>query len=210
MPCQLCTEPMPTDSCTKHNQHPAPRSTGERNLLHPAATQLHRAVEPKPAGPKQAQQQAAHWKIHTEPPSDHLYAAAPLLHPTQHSTQQHPAPPSPVQQHHAALGGITQLKSKRTSTTVPITRQPKPSTHAQAHQSPWMSFRKTNRPSVLWPGLCLMVLLSMGAPREADTQGTCPVSIDYAVSLGQGGGDNSNVPIFVASLGITNHANVSL
>ncbi|KAL0025429.1 hypothetical protein WJX79_010055 [Trebouxia sp. C0005] len=55
-------------------------------------------------------------------------------------------------------------------------------------------------------------MLGLAAPTTAqqvaaDSQGTCAVSIDYAVSLGEGGGDNSNVPIFVASLGITNHAN---
>ena len=51
-------------------------------------------------------------------------------------------------------------------------------------------------------------MLSLLAPPMTAAQGTCPVSVNYAVSLGQGGGDNSNVPIFVASLGITNNANV--
>ena len=60
----------------------------------------------------------------------------------------------------------------------------------------------------------MAVLLGLATPITAQqvaaaSQGTCPVSIDYAVSLGEGGGDNSNVPIFVASLGITNRANVS-
>ncbi|KAL0025951.1 hypothetical protein WJX77_006909 [Trebouxia sp. C0004] len=61
----------------------------------------------------------------------------------------------------------------------------------------------------------MAVMLSLAAPIAAqqivaDSQGTCPVSIDYAVSLGEGGGDNSNVPIFVASLGITNRANLTV
>ncbi|KAA6418207.1 MAG: hypothetical protein FRX49_11865 [Trebouxia sp. A1-2] len=61
----------------------------------------------------------------------------------------------------------------------------------------------------------MAVMLGLAAPTTAqqvaaDSQGTCPVSIDYAVSLGEGGGDNSNVPIFVASLGITNHANLTV
>ena len=60
-----------------------------------------------------------------------------------------------------------------------------------------------------WPWLSAVLVLSLAAPAHAQPQGTCPVSIDYAVSLGQGGGDNSNVPVFVGSVGITNNANVS-
>lgn len=55
----------------------------------------------------------------------------------------------------------------------------------------------------------LLGLAAPGVAASSNPLGTCPVSIDYAVSLGEGGGDNSNVPIFVASLGITNNANVS-
>ena len=55
----------------------------------------------------------------------------------------------------------------------------------------------------------LLGLAVPGVAAVSNPLGTCPVSIDYAVSLGEGGGDNSNVPIFVASLGITNNANVS-
>lgn len=61
-----------------------------------------------------------------------------------------------------------------------------------------------------WPWLSAVLVLSLAAPAHAQPQGTCPVSIDYAVSLGQGGGDNSNVPVFVGSVGITNNANVSI
>lgn len=57
--------------------------------------------------------------------------------------------------------------------------------------------------------LAVALVLSVAAPAHAQPQGTCPVSINYAASLGQGGGDNSNVPIFVGSVGITNNANVS-
>ena len=58
--------------------------------------------------------------------------------------------------------------------------------------------------------LAVALVLSLAAPTHAQPQGTCPVSINYAASLGQGGGDNSNVPIFVGSVGITNNANVSI
>ena len=61
--------------------------------------------------------------------------------------------------------------------------------------------------SVSW--LAVVLVLTLAAPMHAQPQGTCPVSINYAASLGQGGGDNSNVPIFVGSVGITNNANVS-
>ena len=56
--------------------------------------------------------------------------------------------------------------------------------------------------------LTLGLLLSLTGSSRAASSGTCPVSIEYAVSLGQGG-DNSAVPVFVGSLGITNNANVS-
>ena len=82
--------------------------------------------------------------------------------------------------------------------------------HCQQRQSCCNSSR--NRSA--WCLMIMAVMLGLAAPIAAqqvaaDSQGTCPVSIDYAVSLGEGGGDNSNVPIFVASLGITNRANVS-
>lgn len=53
-----------------------------------------------------------------------------------------------------------------------------------------------------------LLLLSFVCLSVADSSATCPVSIEYAASLGQGG-DNSDVPVFVGSLGITNNANVS-
>ena len=56
--------------------------------------------------------------------------------------------------------------------------------------------------------LAVLLLLSSVCLSVADSSATCPVSIEYAASLGQGG-DNSDVPVFVGSLGITNNANVS-
>lgn len=56
--------------------------------------------------------------------------------------------------------------------------------------------------------LLLALLSSLVGESTTASSGTCPVSIEYAVSLGQGG-DNSAVPVFVGSLGITNNANVS-
>ncbi len=84
--------------------------------------------------------------------------------------------------------------------------------HRQQRQSCCNSSRSLNR--ITWCSMIMAVMLSLTAPITAQqiaaaSQGKCPVSIDYAVSLGEGGGDNSNVPIFVASLGITNRANVS-
>lgn len=79
-----------------------------------------------------------------------------------------------------------------------------------AQHKSWSWFTP-NKPRTLWFGMLSLLLLSLAGPSAADTTGTCPVSIDYAVSLGgiQSAGDNSNVPIFVGSVGITNHANVS-
>ncbi len=84
--------------------------------------------------------------------------------------------------------------------------------HCQQRQSCCNSSRSLNR--ITWCLMIMAVILGLFTPITAQqvaaaSQGTCPVSIDYAVSLGEGGGDNSNVPIFVASLGITNRANVS-
>lgn len=84
--------------------------------------------------------------------------------------------------------------------------------HPQQRQACCDSGRSLNRTA--WRLIIMAVLLGLATPITAQqvaaaSQGTCPVSIDYAVSLGEGGGDNSNVPIFVASLGITNRANVS-
>ena len=55
--------------------------------------------------------------------------------------------------------------------------------------------------------LCLLLLLSLAGGSWAQGSGSCPVSIEYAASLGQGGA-NADVPVFVGSLGITNNANV--
>lgn len=55
----------------------------------------------------------------------------------------------------------------------------------------------------------LLLISSLTGMTVAANNGSCPVSIEYAASLGQGG-DNSEVPVFVGSLGITNNANVSL
>ena len=94
------------------------------------------------------------------------------------------------------------------SPSQPAVRQHTPSrTHQHAlTATAWL--RQSNA-SVLSQWLVTAVMLSLLAPPMTAAQGTCPVSVNYAVSLGQGGGDNSNVPIFVASLGITNNANVS-
>lgn len=82
------------------------------------------------------------------------------------------------------------------------------------HRQQRKSCCNSGRNRSAWCLMIMAVMLGLAAPIKAqqvaaDSQGTCPVGIDYAVSLGEGGGDNSNVPIFVASLGITNHANVS-
>lgn len=67
---------------------------------------------------------------------------------------------------------------------------------------------RLNRTAGLLTWLGVALLLVLATPSHAQSQSTCPVSIDYAVSLGQGGGDNSDVPVFVGSVGITNNANV--
>ena len=64
--------------------------------------------------------------------------------------------------------------------------------------------------SFIWLFSATLVCVATVGQAQTAALGTCPVSIDYAVSLGQGGGDNSDVPVFVGSVGITNNANVSL
>ena len=107
---------------------------------------------------------------------------------------------------------------------VPASQQPFPTDVISAnrqlssgsiqHNQRRQSCCSSGRNRTAWCLMIMAVMLGLAAPITAqqiaaDLQGTCPVSIDYAVSLGEGGGDNSNVPIFVASLGITNRANVS-
>lgn len=81
---------------------------------------------------------------------------------------------------------------------------------SRQYECPVHQVRRLDKAAVLSSWLWFAVMLSMVTfgHAQSGTLGTCPVSIDYAVSLGQGGGDNSNVPVFVGSMGITNNANV--
>ena len=81
--------------------------------------------------------------------------------------------------------------------------------HCQQRQSCCNSSRSLNK--ITWCLMIMAVILGLATPITAQqvaaaSQGTCPVSSDYAVSLGEGGGDNSSVPRFVARLGVANRA----
>ena len=97
--------------------------------------------------------------------------------------------------------GHQQLDRSATSTSTPS---------AELKSHPGLTLRAKalswSRPAQAW--LFLALLCSLIGRSTAASSETCPVSIEYAVSLGQGG-DNSAVPVFVGSLGITNNANVS-
>ncbi len=116
------------------------------------------------------------------------------------------------------------LSCKQGRIAVPASQQPCPkdaisanrrlSNRSVQNRQQRQSCCNGSRNRITWCLMIMAVTLGLAAPITAQqvaaaSQGTCPVSIDYAVSLGEGGGDNSNVPIFVASLGITNRANVS-
>ena len=107
-----------------------------------------------------------------------------------------------------------------TSTTKPTTRCSTAESSISDKQSPRPASNKPAVRSLLsfscctatklagrqsW--LCLLFLLSLAGGSWAQSGGSCPVSIEYAASLGQGGA-NADVPVFVGSLGITNNANV--
>ncbi len=129
--------------------------------------------------------------------------------PLQHASQQ---PASSCKQHRAACSTKLQSASKllgpkhADGSTASKSHN---STHAQ--QQPRMQSQSHGSSlSLLWCWMLVAVMLSQAAPTRADSLGTCPVSINYAVSLGQGSGDYSNVPVFVGSVGVMNNANVSM
>ena len=126
---------------------------------------------------------------------------------------------SSTQSQQEATASCTQGRVDVTATQQPcpkdaISADRQVSNRSVQHRQQRQSCCKSSRNISAWCLMIIAVMLGLAAhitaqQVAADSQGTCPVSIDYAVSLGEGGGDNSNVPIFVASLGITNRANVS-